>query len=301
MEKIKLFIEKSKNIHGDRYDYSLIKKYHSKLKLPIICFKHGVFNQYPYNHIKGRGCPSCGSKKYSNNDVITLFKQEHNNLYDYSKVDYINMNTKIEIICSKHGSFFQKPKDHIHRKHGCPKCGYSNVGGKLTTKDIIERSKNIFGDLFEYDKLIYINEEKFIITCKIHGDFETNLRNHIHQKTGCPNCIIRSKGEFYIFNYLTEKQIEFKYQYRFTNCINPKTKRKLPFDFYIPSINSVIEYHGKQHYENQPFFSNYGGFEGLKERDKIKKEFCIQNNISYIELNKKNINEIQKYIRFNNS
>lgn len=297
IDKRNKFIEKSKKIHGNKYDYSLVNYEHSKIKVNIVCKDHGIFNQYIHNHLKGRGCPDCGNRLNSEEYILELFHNKHKDLYNYSKVDYINMNTKVEIICNTHGSFFQNPKDHIHRGHGCPKCGYKS--GKLLSKeDVVRKSKEIFYDFFKYDKLVYSSSKKFIITCKIHGDFETDLRNHIHNKTGCPYCKIKSKGEFILYNFLKEQNINFKYQHRFKDCINYKTGRTLIFDFYLPSINAVIEYHGKQHYQEEPFFSGYGGFEGLKERDKIKYDYCLNKKIKFIEINKNNINELQTIIGF---
>jgi len=54
----------------------------------------------------------------------------HGDLYIYSKLEYINRRTKVEIICQKHGSFMKRPDAHVHQKQGCPKCvnaGYSKI------------------------------------------------------------------------------------------------------------------------------------------------------------------------------
>jgi len=70
------FLKKAEEIHGDLYDYSLIKEYIGyKTKLPIICRKHGVFVQNPNNHIScAKGCPVCNtyskSEKYIN-DILS--------------------------------------------------------------------------------------------------------------------------------------------------------------------------------------------------------------------------------------
>ena len=50
------FIEKSKKVHGDKYDYSLINYINCENNVEIICPKHGIFLQQPYKHIAGRGC-----------------------------------------------------------------------------------------------------------------------------------------------------------------------------------------------------------------------------------------------------
>lgn len=54
------FIEKAKNIHGDDYDYSLVQYVNNNEKVKIICPKHGIFEQTPFNHLRDCGCPTCG-------------------------------------------------------------------------------------------------------------------------------------------------------------------------------------------------------------------------------------------------
>lgn len=57
------FITKSKSIHGDRYDYSLVDYVTAKTNVTIICKEHGIFEQVPNKHTSGQGCPLCGIKK----------------------------------------------------------------------------------------------------------------------------------------------------------------------------------------------------------------------------------------------
>ena len=80
--------------------------------------------------------------------------------------------------------------------------------------------------------------------------------------------------------------------------MNPKTNKQLPFDFYLPLQNAIIEYQGEQHYKKTGYFEQRaGGLRGLQYRDKIKKEFVLQEKISYIEImytEFKNINKILK-------
>ena len=59
--------------------------------------------------------------KISQNMLLEQFAQSHGKTYDYSKVDYLGSNHKVEIICKKHGSFFQWPSDHKNGI-GCSKC-----------------------------------------------------------------------------------------------------------------------------------------------------------------------------------
>ena len=62
----KYFIERAREIHGNKYDYSLTEYKKSNEKVCIVCLKHGKFNQTPHNHLKGQGCPLCTNNIKSN-------------------------------------------------------------------------------------------------------------------------------------------------------------------------------------------------------------------------------------------
>lgn len=53
------FIERAKKIHGNKYDYSKVKYKNNYTNVDIICQKHGIFQQTPFNHLKGKGCKVC--------------------------------------------------------------------------------------------------------------------------------------------------------------------------------------------------------------------------------------------------
>ena len=54
-------------------------------------------------------------------EFVKCVREVYGNKYNYSKVEYINNNTKVCIICQEHGEFWQTPGNHL-RKHGCQKC-----------------------------------------------------------------------------------------------------------------------------------------------------------------------------------
>ena len=108
------FIEKAKQIHGDKYDYSKVEYVNNSTKVCIICTEHGEFWQTPGNHLHGCGCPKCSSlPKKNTNDFIKEAKLIHQNKYNYSKVEYVNAQTKECIICPEHGEFWQTPHKHL--------------------------------------------------------------------------------------------------------------------------------------------------------------------------------------------
>lgn len=97
------FIEKAKEVHRDKYDYSKVDYKNARSKIVIICEKHGEFLQTPRAHLNmSHGCPKCNSReKLSTEKFIEKAKEVHGNKYDYSKVDYKNAHSKIIIICKK--------------------------------------------------------------------------------------------------------------------------------------------------------------------------------------------------------
>ena len=124
--KNNIFIEKARQIHNDKYDYSKVNYVNSRTKVCIICPTHGEFWQTPHNHLKGYGCAECGKEKshlpkITIEDFISKSKERHGNKYDYSKAYYKTWDAKVCIICPEHGEFWQTPSNHINGS-GCPKC-----------------------------------------------------------------------------------------------------------------------------------------------------------------------------------
>lgn len=127
------FINQAREVHGDKYDYSKVEYKNTDTKVCIICPEHGEFWQTPYHHIKRKqGCPKCGGRvKRNREEFIETARKIHGDRYDYSKVEYVNNETKVCIIChnknkfgKEHGEFWQTPSKHL-QGHGCPNCKMS--------------------------------------------------------------------------------------------------------------------------------------------------------------------------------
>lgn len=145
------FIDKVKCLYNDKYDYSLVKYVDGKTKIKIICPIHGIFEKSPMKHLQGQGCPKCSKTNASlkNRKTYNMFVTEaqkcHGNKYDYSKVNYVNANNKVCIICPKHGEFWQTPHHHLNGI-GCPKCKMS----KLETEIISMLNENNIKYIWQY-------------------------------------------------------------------------------------------------------------------------------------------------------
>jgi hypothetical protein len=119
------FIQKSIKVHSDKYDYSKVDYTGNNDNVIIICKEHGEFTQSPHNHLKGKGCSICSGsdRNITTTKCIGRSIKVHGNKYDYSLVNYINVDTKISIICCVHGKFNQYPGKHWMGR-GCMKCQY---------------------------------------------------------------------------------------------------------------------------------------------------------------------------------
>ena len=120
------YIQRFREIHGDKYDYSQVVYTGQLDHVTILCTNHGHFSQRVSNHLAGQGCQKChGNNLKSKEGQIKDFIAVHGTRYIYDRVEYINSTTQIEIICKIHGVFSQLPQDHISGR-GCPKCGKHN-------------------------------------------------------------------------------------------------------------------------------------------------------------------------------
>lgn len=129
------------------------------------------------------------AKKHTQEEILSKFKEKHGDEYDYSKVNYVNFNTKVEIICKKHGVFEQTPHAHLTGR-GCPVCGKEKVGlnEMIKVDDFMKRCKESHSMQYNYDKTVYNGmTKKIIVTCPIHGDFEQNAWYHANGGD-CPKC-----------------------------------------------------------------------------------------------------------------
>ena len=61
-------------------------------------------------------------KRKTTKQFIEESRKVHKDKFDYSKVKYINNQTKVTITCIKHGDFFQTPSSHIYKK-----CNHSPI------------------------------------------------------------------------------------------------------------------------------------------------------------------------------
>lgn len=136
------FIEKSNKEHKGKYDYSVTEYINNEFKISVSCKEHGIFEQWPQDHINGRGCPACsGNKRKTSVEFIEQAKIIFP-LFNYSKVEYVSALKHVIIICPDHGEFKQKP-NAILNNVGCEKCSMSRQQATKISRGIVADPKDI--------------------------------------------------------------------------------------------------------------------------------------------------------------
>lgn len=143
-------------------------------------------------------------------------------------------------------------------------------------------------------ELISIDNNKIILNCACGNHFNTTFQTFVKGKRQCDECSnVKSKYEITVEDWLNINNIKFINQYKFEDCRNILP---LPFDFYLPDYNILIEVNGKQHYEPVKYWHGDTGFEEQKRRDSIKYAYCQNKNIRLIILPYWNFRKNKKYI-----
>ena len=229
------FVEQAIAVHKNQYQY-LSTYLADNIKINIQCLTHGTFQQIPYSHLRGAGCPQCGivkrSKKrlISHDDFILKANIVHHDKYQYPE-SYHGCFDKIIIICPIHGEFKQTPSVHLNCG-GCPQCG-SISGGKnnrVSDHEFIARSSIIHGDKYDYTKINLITlKSKVLIICKCcQLEFYQTPDNHLTGR-GCPKCArdIKNKAKRKTIDQFiidANKIHNYIYDYSDTNYLNNHTK-----------------------------------------------------------------------------
>ena len=296
------YIQKAREIHGNKFDYSKTTYISSREPIVVICPIHGEFQQLPKSHLIGSGCPQCGNKlksqqkKLTQEIFVTRCNEVHNNKYDYSKVIYTNKRDKVTIICPIHGEFEQEAGHHM-RGQGCPECGkeYASTWRKNDYKHFIDESKKRFGDIYEFPNIEteYENSHsKVTIKCKKCGNvFIKGAGDHITSNSGgCLKCNVGiSKNEIEIGDFVKTLIGDIPVY------LNDRTLLKgKEIDLLIPTLKIGIEYNGLYWHNSERKGEDSHLYklelckkEGYKliqifEDEYIKKQDIVENKIKHI-------------------
>lgn len=190
------FIRRATEKHGGRYDYSKVQYVNGTTPVIIICPEHGEFSIKPQKHLAGQGCKPCGyirnrtTIRKTTEYFIERARKKHGDKYDYSRVVYKGADDPVEIICPRHGSFWQRPASHTYGC-GCNKCAVEDchTQQRKSVKQFVADAKSVHGEIYDYSQIAeYKNRRtRLPIICRTHGVFMQSANDHL-QGHGCPKC-----------------------------------------------------------------------------------------------------------------
>lgn len=165
--------------HGGKFNYEKFKYTTAKTKSTIICPIHGEFLQSATDHMNSiYGCFDCGRvhineatkrrgppepKKISKEEYISRFIKKFGNIFELDMENYKTLTTgTVTIKCEYHGEITNTPQSFLITTHACPKCGWEEIGNKLSLSydEFLSRCTALYGDKYNYpskNKEIYKN------------------------------------------------------------------------------------------------------------------------------------------------
>ncbi|MFA5626154.1 MAG: hypothetical protein WC965_01600 [Thiohalomonadaceae bacterium] len=187
MKTTEQFIEDARKVHGDIYDYSKVEYKGAHVKVLIVDPEFGEFWQKPNLHLSGQGHRLRGLEKVraklsnSTAEFVKKAREVHGDLYDYSKVNYVNSKTPVTIVDPDYGEFTQTPNAHL-RGRGSPERGRTQraAANTYTTATFIEKAREVHGDLYDYSKVEYRGHDVPVcIVDREHGEFWQKPVGHL--------------------------------------------------------------------------------------------------------------------------
>ena len=219
--------------------------------------------------------------------------------------EYKNMASKVTVKCKVCGNITEiKAQNAI--MYSCIKCeNIKNGDKKRFSIEILKQYLEKYTDgTYEYVSGEYkVAKSPVIVRHKDCGrEFVTSLDLIKQDHCICRDCFLRdsmSKGEYRIYKILSKLNLKFKEQHSFDDLI---LERKLKFDFAVfnedDSVKFLIEYDGEGHFNPNIFPEDSKRGKGyVKLRDKMKDEYCKNNNIKLLRIPYFNIKEAESYIK----
>lgn len=247
------------------------------------CANQNICNNY--------NCEFCFKKSFASHDKAKFWNYKENKIKPRD-VFKSSGKQKFWFKCEDCKHDFESTLNNVNTGYWCPYCCYPPQ--KLCTKDCELCYKKSFAShpraKFWHKKRnkkikprdVFKNcNKKFWFTCpECKHDFKSNLSSISGRNRWCPYC--KNKTEKMFADWLVDEKIPFEREKKFDWCINLETDRHLPFDFYLPNHNVIIEIDGRQHVEEVKHFKN--SFETIQERDGYKENCAIENGIHVIRI-----------------
>ena len=287
-KEVKNIIEKRK--------YKLLTKTYINVnqKLKLKCPKGHIIYMTLTNFKSSQiACTFCrrkenGKKRRHSYEYVKEYIEKEN--YKLLSKKYINNLQKLKIKCPKN-HIYKVKWNYFQQGKRCPFC----VGGvkhtyKYVKKQIEKENYKLLSKNYKN------NNQKLELKCPRGHTYITTWAS-FQIGVRCSKCF-KSKGEAKVYAILEKYSILFEIQKRFKEC---RDKNPLPFDFYLPNQNTLIEFDGIYHYK--PIFNRNNKelalkkFLNIQKHDEIKNKFALDNNLNLLRIDYVNFKNIEDIIK----
>tara|TARA_B110000259_G_scaffold162191_1_gene186790 strand:- start:50 stop:1447 length:1398 start_codon:yes stop_codon:yes gene_type:complete len=221
------FIERAREVHGSKYDYSKSKYIKAKKLIKIVCKKHKEFYQLADVHLAGAGCNKCGyeivsqKKRNSIEKVIRILEEKRGkDRFDYTLIHQTYKTNKsiLTLRCLTHNKvFYQNASDHAV-SGGCEDCKYKSIGEELVMSILSEINIEYIHNWGKHDcKLgkgkakfdFYLPDHNLIIEYDGEQHFKPVQFGGMSKINAMKDFNIRKKYDKIKSNWATNKRINF--------------------------------------------------------------------------------------------
>lgn len=277
---IELLNDKIQNTFPN-WDYEIINFEKATSPWQIKCLHCQRISAYKniYAFLYKQSPCSCNSlssqyKSIQNKQKLLDYLQENPQftLIDWTQANDDKKRPAAKFLCNSCNNIFIRRTYTFLKDPKCPFCDYASKKNTINrNKWLNERGYELLSEYKDNKTPVEIRHLKcgFIWTTKI--DRLTKFDGT------CPQCNrFMSKGEQKISKYLYSHNIEFEREKSFSW----QSHSRVRYDFWIPKWNLIIEYNGRQHYEETNFFSS--SLQENQERDKLKMTEALENEKNYL-------------------
>jgi hypothetical protein len=297
------YIQRVNNLVGE--EYAILEKYvDTKTKLLT---RHNVCKREwkicPNKFLGGRRCPKCNfelqakRQKKSFQEVCKEVLERTNGEFEVIGGEYKCNKSKVLFLHKKCKNQFWMSVSNLLTRKLCPLCNKVEVSKKIrkTHEQFVEDIYKLYGNEYSVVGKYVRCIEKISIMHNICLNTWDVLPDNILRGFGCPHCD-KSKGEREIEKILKHNDIVFSFQKTFDDCVGSGEK-KLKFDFCVydcsGNILFLVEFQGRQHFEEVGYFGGKDAFMKQQMYDIYKKYYCHKRDIKLVIISHTEINNIE--------
>jgi len=267
-----------------------------KVKITAYCEIHKIrWDVLPYDLLRETacGCSECARASMRNLHLISredrIKELERNNPTLKLLSHNVEIGTVVTFECNECGNMWDSTSAEIYfsGRSICPKCANQNRAMLNTKTDSEFRAELRLHLPHIIPTSEYVNSDtRMSFYCsKHHYSYTSMPQSVLTNKNGCPKCA-KKYCENLVAKYLDNKEIQYVREYRFNDCVD---KRTLPFDYFIPNYNIIIEYDGEDHYivvnrNKRGIETSVDKLKYVQRHDSIKTNYCLEHNISLIRI-----------------